>query len=55
MEGALQPTTTHDSGRSHARERREAILKALEIISSVSRGLAVPDSRHKPNANLRVL
>ena len=32
--------------QTHARERREAILKALEIVGSVSRGLYVPERGH---------
>lgn len=38
------PSDRDSDPRTHARERREAVLRALEIIGSVSRGLRVPGS-----------
>ena len=45
-QGPSSPVKRDGSVRTHAQERRDAILKALAIISSVSRGLYVPDPRH---------
>lgn len=38
---------------THARERREAVLRALEIIGSVSRGLHVPDQARQSDSRER--
>lgn len=43
---ARPPSIRNSDAETHARERREAILQALAIISSVSRGLYVPEPGH---------
>ncbi|KAK4547322.1 hypothetical protein LTR36_000978 [Oleoguttula mirabilis] len=45
-ESTLRPVIRESSVRTHAEDRREAVMKALEIIASVSRGLYVPSSKH---------
>lgn len=46
VERTPQPVVRESSVRTHAEDRREAVLKALEIVASVSRGLYVPSSKH---------
>lgn len=41
---APTPADRDSDPQTHARERREAVLRALEILGSVSRGLRVPAS-----------
>jgi len=53
---SAQPSIRNSDPQTRALERREAVLRALEILSSVSRGLWVPDAGHAKTAQpLRVI
>jgi len=56
LPNVLPPVVRDGSVRTHARDQREAILKALDVVNSVTRGLRVTGVQHNKMARpLRVL